>query len=165
MYSMLCWKWWSECNIFSPSVMRRMTAEPAGWGKVNCTFQRHVDLLHILKVILSCWEPLQYLKKYVFSLSHRSKPLWPRTFLFSILYLKCILLININAEVLQNYKPTPSSIFCLSGSDPWTRSPSHNLVMKHIPGADPELVLLNHHYEELDVSVLFYTCYLSHGGR
>jgi len=26
----------------------------------------------------------------------------------------------------------------------------HNLVMKHIPGADPELVLLNHHYEELD---------------
>lgn len=29
---------------------------------------------------------------------------------------------------------------------------SHNLVMKHIPGADPELVLLNHYYEELDVS-------------
>uniref|UniRef100_A0A4W5NJ99 Selenoprotein M n=1 Tax=Hucho hucho TaxID=62062 RepID=A0A4W5NJ99_9TELE len=28
--------------------------------------------------------------------------------------------------------------------------PSHNLVMKHIPGADPELVLLNHYYEELD---------------
>uniref|UniRef100_A0A3Q3JFF4 Selenoprotein M n=1 Tax=Monopterus albus TaxID=43700 RepID=A0A3Q3JFF4_MONAL len=27
---------------------------------------------------------------------------------------------------------------------------SHNLVMKHIPGADPELVLLNHYYEELD---------------
>lgn len=29
--------------------------------------------------------------------------------------------------------------------------------MKHIPGADPELVLLNHYYEELDVSwfVLF----------
>ncbi|CAL8247724.1 unnamed protein product [Merluccius merluccius] len=26
----------------------------------------------------------------------------------------------------------------------------HNLVMKHIPGADPELVLLNHFYEELD---------------
>lgn len=26
----------------------------------------------------------------------------------------------------------------------------HNLVMKHIPGADPELVLLNHYYEELD---------------
>lgn len=26
----------------------------------------------------------------------------------------------------------------------------HNLVMKHIPGADPELVLLNHHFEELD---------------
>lgn len=26
----------------------------------------------------------------------------------------------------------------------------HNLVMKHIPGADPELVLLNHRYEELD---------------
>ncbi len=24
--------------------------------------------------------------------------------------------------------------------------------MKHIPGADPELVLLNHYYEELDVS-------------
>lgn len=23
--------------------------------------------------------------------------------------------------------------------------------MKHIPGADPELVLLNHYYEELDV--------------
>uniref|UniRef100_A0A8C9T547 Selenoprotein M n=1 Tax=Scleropages formosus TaxID=113540 RepID=A0A8C9T547_SCLFO len=29
-------------------------------------------------------------------------------------------------------------------------SPSHNLVMKHIPGADPELVLLSHYYEELD---------------
>uniref|UniRef100_A0A3Q3XHC5 Selenoprotein M n=1 Tax=Mola mola TaxID=94237 RepID=A0A3Q3XHC5_MOLML len=28
--------------------------------------------------------------------------------------------------------------------------PLHNLVMKHIPGADPELVLLNHYYEELD---------------
>jgi hypothetical protein len=26
--------------------------------------------------------------------------------------------------------------------------------MKHIPGADPELVLLNHYYEELDVSEL-----------
>lgn len=26
----------------------------------------------------------------------------------------------------------------------------HNLVMKHIPGADPELVLLNHYHEELD---------------
>ncbi|KAL1274259.1 hypothetical protein QQF64_027073 [Cirrhinus molitorella] len=26
----------------------------------------------------------------------------------------------------------------------------HNLVMKHIPGADPELILLNHYYEELD---------------
>lgn len=26
----------------------------------------------------------------------------------------------------------------------------HNLEMKHIPGADPELVLLSHHYEELD---------------
>lgn len=35
---------------------------------------------------------------------------------------------------------------------------SHNLVMKHIPGADPELVLLNHYYEELDVSavLIFY---------
>lgn len=31
---------------------------------------------------------------------------------------------------------------------------SHNLVMKHIPGADPELVLLNHYFEELDVSKL-----------
>lgn len=31
---------------------------------------------------------------------------------------------------------------------------SHNLVMKHIPGADPELVLLNHYFEELDVSFL-----------
>lgn len=30
---------------------------------------------------------------------------------------------------------------------------SHNLVMKHIPGADPELVLLNHYYVELDVSL------------
>ncbi|TNM89629.1 hypothetical protein fugu_003863 [Takifugu bimaculatus] len=30
------------------------------------------------------------------------------------------------------------------------RNLSHNLVMKHIPGADPELVLLNHYYEELD---------------
>ncbi|KAJ3604495.1 hypothetical protein NHX12_029235 [Muraenolepis orangiensis] len=26
----------------------------------------------------------------------------------------------------------------------------HNLVMKHIPGADPELVLLDHAYQELD---------------
>lgn len=26
----------------------------------------------------------------------------------------------------------------------------HNLVMKHIPGADPELVLLDHYYKELD---------------
>lgn len=32
---------------------------------------------------------------------------------------------------------------------------SHNLVMKHVPGADPELVLLNHYYEELDVSFSF----------
>lgn len=29
---------------------------------------------------------------------------------------------------------------------------SHNLEMKHLPGADPELVLLNHRYEELEVS-------------
>lgn len=28
--------------------------------------------------------------------------------------------------------------------------------MKHIPGADPELVLLNHYYEELDVSLACY---------
>uniref|UniRef100_A0A3P9L4Y5 Selenoprotein M n=1 Tax=Oryzias latipes TaxID=8090 RepID=A0A3P9L4Y5_ORYLA len=28
--------------------------------------------------------------------------------------------------------------------------PLHNLVMKHIPGADPELVLLSHYYDELD---------------
>uniref|UniRef100_A0A8C4LT92 Selenoprotein M n=1 Tax=Equus asinus asinus TaxID=83772 RepID=A0A8C4LT92_EQUAS len=27
---------------------------------------------------------------------------------------------------------------------------SHNLVMKHLPGADPELVLLGHRYEELE---------------
>ncbi|NWS78272.1 SELM protein, partial [Crotophaga sulcirostris] len=27
--------------------------------------------------------------------------------------------------------------------------PSHNLEMKHLPGADPELVLLSHRYEEL----------------
>ncbi|NXK19232.1 SELM protein, partial [Arenaria interpres] len=26
---------------------------------------------------------------------------------------------------------------------------SHNLEMKHLPGADPELVLLSHRYEEL----------------
>ncbi|KYO34839.1 selenoprotein M precursor [Alligator mississippiensis] len=26
----------------------------------------------------------------------------------------------------------------------------HNLVMKHLPGADPELVLLNIRYEELE---------------
>lgn len=37
--------------------------------------------------------------------------------------------------------------------------------MKHIPGADPELVLLNHYYEELDVSLCFacevlYTAFL-----
>ena len=49
-------------------------------------------------------------------------------------------------------------------SSPYTQSTSplvnldlssHNLVMKHIPGADPELVLLNHYYEELDVSPVF----------
>lgn len=28
---------------------------------------------------------------------------------------------------------------------------SHNLVMKHLPGADPELVLLGHRSEELEV--------------
>ncbi|XP_014397917.1 PREDICTED: selenoprotein M, partial [Myotis brandtii] len=28
---------------------------------------------------------------------------------------------------------------------------SHNLVMKHLPGADPELVLLGHRHEELEV--------------
>ncbi|GAB5579202.1 selenoprotein M [Prionailurus iriomotensis] len=27
---------------------------------------------------------------------------------------------------------------------------SHNMVMKHLPGADPELVLLGHRYEELE---------------
>ncbi|NXX96879.1 SELM protein, partial [Centropus bengalensis] len=27
--------------------------------------------------------------------------------------------------------------------------PSHNLEMKHLPGADPELVLLSHRHEEL----------------
>uniref|UniRef100_A0A8C2A0D2 Selenoprotein M n=1 Tax=Cyprinus carpio TaxID=7962 RepID=A0A8C2A0D2_CYPCA len=32
----------------------------------------------------------------------------------------------------------------------FVQPPDHNLVMKHIPGADPELVLLNHYYEELD---------------
>lgn len=31
--------------------------------------------------------------------------------------------------------------------------------MKHIPGADPELVLLNHYYEELDVSAVL----INHG--
>lgn len=42
--------------------------------------------------------------------------------------------------------------------------------MKHIPGADPELVLLNHYYEELDVSLCFacevlYICIFAlHGG-
>ncbi|NXF37990.1 SELM protein, partial [Nyctibius bracteatus] len=28
--------------------------------------------------------------------------------------------------------------------------PSHNLEMKHLAGADPELVLLSHRYEELE---------------
>ncbi len=32
--------------------------------------------------------------------------------------------------------------------------------MKHIPGADPELVLLNHYYEELDVSKMSMLCNL-----
>lgn len=36
--------------------------------------------------------------------------------------------------------------------------PSHNLEMKHLPGADPELVLLNHRYEELEVSGQHSTC-------
>ncbi|NXP06139.1 SELM protein, partial [Thinocorus orbignyianus] len=35
---------------------------------------------------------------------------------------------------------------CLLLSTP----PSHNLEMKHLPGADPELVLLSHRYEELE---------------
>lgn len=30
------------------------------------------------------------------------------------------------------------------------KSPSHNLEMKHLPGADPELVLLSFRYEELE---------------
>lgn len=30
-------------------------------------------------------------------------------------------------------------------------SSSHNLVMKHLPGADPELVLLSRNYQELEV--------------
>ncbi|OXB76413.1 UNVERIFIED_CONTAM: hypothetical protein H355_014128 [Colinus virginianus] len=34
------------------------------------------------------------------------------------------------------------------------KSPSHNLEMKHLPGADPELVLLSFRYEELEVSGL-----------
>lgn len=36
--------------------------------------------------------------------------------------------------------------------------PSHNLEMKHLPGADPELVLLSHRYEELEVSGQCSTC-------
>ncbi|CAJ1068218.1 selenoprotein M [Xyrichtys novacula] len=42
--------------------------------------------------------------------------------------------------------------FCNFPSMPFLdgRYLSHNLVMKHIPGADPELVLLNHYFEELD---------------
>nr|XP_009680739.1 PREDICTED: selenoprotein M-like [Struthio camelus australis] len=28
---------------------------------------------------------------------------------------------------------------------------NHNLEMKHLPGADPELVLLSHRYVELEV--------------
>lgn len=36
--------------------------------------------------------------------------------------------------------------------------PSHNLEMKHLPGADPELVLLGHRYEELEVSGQCGTC-------
>lgn len=28
---------------------------------------------------------------------------------------------------------------------------SHNLIMKHLPGADPELVLLGHRNQELEV--------------
>lgn len=37
------------------------------------------------------------------------------------------------------------------------KSPSHNLEMKHLPGADPELVLLSFRYEELEVSGLHST--------
>lgn len=40
---------------------------------------------------------------------------------------------------------------CLLSAQILDHNLSHNLVMKHIPGADPELVLLNHYYEELDV--------------
>lgn len=45
--------------------------------------------------------------------------------------------------------------------------PSHNLEMKHLPGADPELVLLSHRYEELEVSGQRGTCCRSRvwGGR
>lgn len=44
---------------------------------------------------------------------------------------------------------------CFLSAQILDRNFSHNLVMKHIPGADPELVLLNHYYEELDVRLSF----------
>lgn len=51
----------------------------------------------------------------------------------------------ISGMLMPGQGPAPS----LPGS---LRPPSsHNLVMKHLPGADPELVLLSFRYEELEV--------------
>uniref|UniRef100_A0A8C0H2A8 Selenoprotein M n=1 Tax=Chelonoidis abingdonii TaxID=106734 RepID=A0A8C0H2A8_CHEAB len=50
----------------------------------------------------------------------------------------------VSGMLMPGQGPAPS----LPGS---LRAPSsHNLVMKHLPGADPELVLLNFRYEELE---------------
>uniref|UniRef100_A0A8C6S848 Selenoprotein M n=1 Tax=Neogobius melanostomus TaxID=47308 RepID=A0A8C6S848_9GOBI len=67
------------------------------------------------------------------SLSLRSRPLWSRTFLCSI---------------LPHRGRHAANCCALRGRDHCSHC--HNLVMKHIPGADPELVLLNHYFEELD---------------
>lgn len=71
----------------------------------------------------------------------RSKPSWSRTSLCSIL----------PHQVSSVFK---LCLACVTLVLDCRHLLSHNLVMKHIPGADPELVLLNHYYEELDVSPL-----------
>jgi hypothetical protein len=53
--------------------------------------------------------------------------------------------------LLSHQKPPESPTPFCPPSPPLTPPCSHNLVMKHLPGADPELVLLDRRYEELEV--------------
>lgn len=47
--------------------------------------------------------------------------------------------------------PVVTTLCLCSPSHLLNISCSHNLVMKHLPGADPELVLLSRNYQELEV--------------